>query len=211
VSCLCLTRNRRRWLTQAIRCFQAQTYPNRELLILSSGEDVRDLAGNDASIRIVHIDAEGRTIGELRNFGAGKARGGVVAHWDDDDWSAPGRLEDQVGRLRESGKAVTGYSSMLFTDGRRWWRYEGARNYALGTSLCYSRDWWRSHRFPAMQIGEDGVFVQAASVGRQLETAPAGELMVATVHIGNTSPRRLDSDEWKALTDFPGIAGMGVI
>ena len=77
---------------------------------------MRDLLPDDASIRLVHIE-QGRTIGEKRNFGAGRARGAVIAHWDDDDYSAPDRLEDQVGRLLQSGKAVTGYFAMRFTDG----------------------------------------------------------------------------------------------
>jgi hypothetical protein len=71
----------------------------------------------------------------------------LIAHRDDDDYSAPGRLADQVQRLTESGKAVTGFRSMRFTDAVRWWKYEGTRNYALGTSLWYQRDWWSTHRF----------------------------------------------------------------
>ena len=42
VTCMMLTRNRREWLPRAIACYQAQTYANRELLIVMDGEDTRD-------------------------------------------------------------------------------------------------------------------------------------------------------------------------
>jgi hypothetical protein len=87
---------------------------------------------------------------------------------------------------------------MRFTDGSRWWKYLGTRNYALGTSLCYRREWWEVNKFPALQIGEDNAFVENAARRRQLVTEDAGELMYATIHPGNTSPRNKGSN-WKAL------------
>lgn len=177
------------------------------MLILADGKDVRDLIPDNEHIRLIGIE-EGHLVGEKRNFGSGQAQGEIIASWDDDDWSAPGRLADQVERLQQSGKAVTGYSSMLFTNGRQWWKYRGVANYALGTSLCYRKDWWAHHPFKAKQIGEDGEFVREANFARQLAVADAGKLMIATIHPGNTSPRRITGDQWQLLPDFPGIAGL---
>jgi glycosyltransferase involved in cell wall biosynthesis len=182
-------------LPKAIQCFQQQTYRRAELLILADGEDVRDLVPADNRIRIIHL-AEQRNIGEKRNFGCSQAIGEVICHWDDDDWSAPGRLADQIDRMGEF--AVSGYHSMRFTDGAKWWKYEGTMNYALGTSLCYRREWWSAHQFDAKNIGEDNAFVATASAARQLISADAGELMYATIHPGNTSPRSM-GDNWKPL------------
>lgn len=192
-----MTRNRRQWLPQAIACYQAQSYARRELLILSDGEDVRDLVPlDDPSIRLLHL--EGRPeIGAKRNFGCERAAGEVIAHWDDDDYSAPGRLSDQVERLCNSGLAVTGYRSMRFTDGVRSWLWTGT--IPAGTSLCYRRDWWQAHKFPAKQIAEDVDFGFEAMRARQLIAVEAGELMYATNHAGNTSPRALHGENWKAL------------
>lgn len=199
MTCLCLTRNRRRWLPQAIACYRLQTYANRELLILSEGEDVRDLVPpDDASIRLIHVEGN-FPIGAKRNFGCERAAGEIVAHFDDDDYSAPGRLADQVARLESSGLPVTGYRSMRFTDGANWWRYQGTPLYALGTSLCYRRDWWQAHPFPAKQIGEDSDFVGAANAVRQLATADADDLMHATIHADNTSPRQMSGANWIQL------------
>ena len=201
MTCLCLTRNRRTWLPKAIACFQSQTHRNAELLILADGEDVRDLVPDDARIRLIHLEGP-IGIGDKRNFGCLRAAGGAIAHWDDDDHSAPERLADQLRRLAESGKSVTGYRSMRFTDGERWWMYAGAVNYALGTSLFYRTEWWRSNRFASVQVGEDNQFVANASAQRELVTADAGSLMYATIHPGNTSPRNKGSS-WTLLSD-PG-------
>lgn len=86
---------------------------------------------------------------------------------------------------------------MRFTDGISSWLYEGASCYAVGTSLCYRRDWWERHRFPEVNVGEDNTFVGAAARERQLDSIDAGELMWATVHPGNTSPRATQA--WRKL------------
>ena len=159
--------------------------------------DVRDLIPDDERIRLIHLEGT-IGIGDKRNFGCERAAGEVIAHWDDDDHSGPDRLADQLSRLEESGKSVTGYHSMKFTDGERWWKYSGSPNYALGTSLVYRRAWWQRSRFRAVQIGEDNQFVAEAAAAGELATADAGELMHATIHGGNTSRRNMGS-AWRPI------------
>lgn len=166
------------------------------MLIVADGEDVRDLVPED--IRLIHLAEKPFSIGEKRNFGITRARGDVICHWDDDDWSAPGRLRHQVDALVESGKQVAGFHSMRFTDGLKWWKYSNVGSYALGTSLCYWRSWWEGHRFPAKNIGEDNEFVSVAAAARQLHAEDAENLMHATIHDGNTSKRNFGSN-WKEL------------
>jgi glycosyltransferase involved in cell wall biosynthesis len=199
-------------LPQAIRCFRSQTYPSKELLIISeagAGAESARVAAAAAGpdIRLIEIEA-GRKIGEKRNFGCSRAAGEIIAHWDDDDFSAPERLADQIERLMESGKAVTGYSSIHFGNAQgEWWLYTGSRGTVVGTSLCYRRDWAMSHPFPAKQIGEDSDFMHIALRFQQLATAEAGMLMGASIHKGNTSPRKLNK-EYHREPDFAGIPGM---
>lgn len=210
MTCLCLTRNRREWLPKAIRCYQRQTYPNRELLILADGGDVRDLVPPDDSIRLVHLEGSAN-IGEKRNFGCAHADGEIIAHWDDDDYSAPGRLTDQIDRLLNGGRACTGYRSMRFRleykGAERWWLYAGKPEFALGTSLVYRRDWWAGHKFPALQIAEDSAFVEVAGKAGELIVANAGDFMYATVHDGNTCPRVMSGSKWKELSVEEGQLG----
>jgi len=89
---------------------------------------------------------------------------------------------------------------MRFTDGVRSWLYLGTPLFALGTSLCYRKQWWRTHPFRSVQIGEDNHFVDAANFERQLATVDAGELMYATVHPTNTSTRQCSGSSWQLLT-----------
>jgi glycosyltransferase involved in cell wall biosynthesis len=205
VTCLCLTRNRREWLPRAIACFQAQTYEPRELLIVADGDDVRDLVAGLPSLPVVRLVCaeSGLTIGAKRNFGCDLARGPVVAHWDDDDYSAPGRLADQVERLLRSGKSVTGYSTMRFTDGVKSWEYVPlpalAAQTGQGTSLVYRRSWWATHPFYDVKSGEDSAFASQAFAAGEFVTAPAGEQLVAWVHPGNTAEKSLRGCNWREL------------
>jgi glycosyltransferase involved in cell wall biosynthesis len=181
-----------------MRAFMTQTYERRELLIVADGDDIRDLAEGAAGVRLIHL-AEKREIGAKRNFGCLRAAGEIVCHFDDDDVSAPGRIEAQVAALEaHPDKAVTGFHSMKFTDGAHWWKYSGGLHYALGTSLCYRRAWQQAHPFPAQQVGEDNAFVGVAWSLSALHTDDAGELMHATIHGGNTSPRSMGS-AWTRL------------
>ena len=186
------------WLPKAIACFQTRTHRNAELLILADGQDVRDLLPDDRNIRLIHLESV-LTIGHKRNFGCERAAGDIVAHWDDDDYSDAGRLADQLQRMDETGKSVTGYHSMRFTDGPNWWQYAGTHDYSLGTSLCYRREWWRAHPFEPIQVGEDNRFVMEAALAGQLATADAGQFMYASIHEGNTSPRTMGSS-WIKLS-----------
>lgn len=200
MTCLCLTRNRRQWLPIAIQCFLNQNYLWRELLIIADGQDVRDLVPDDDRIQLHHIDRAAE-IGEKRNFGCSLATGELIAHWDDDDFSEPGRLDDQVRRLSESGKAVTGYRSMRFVrDDGRAWQFTYPHGKVLGTSLCFRRDWWEQNKFPAIHIQEDAEFVVKAWNQQQLDDRPDDPgLMYATIHGNNTSPRDLQNACYRAL------------
>ena len=200
---LCLTRDRRRWLPRAIRSFQQQAYDNREMLILASGESVRDLIPDDSRIWLVDNVQEDMPIGEKRNLGCSMIKTDVVAVWDDDDWSEPGRLGDQIARLQQTGKAVTGYHTMKFTDGSRWWQYQGWPAFAVGTSLCFLRSWWEAHRFRPQHIGEDYEFVVESFSKRQFIAAGDLNLMFASIHDSNTSPRdRKAGFRWVELPGF---------
>lgn len=200
MTCLCLTHNRLNWLPKAIQCYQRQQYPNRELLIVSSGDPVDDiLPADDPSVRCIAVEGC-PPIGAKRNLGVEHARGEIICHWDDDDHSEPGRIADQVSRMIQTGKPVTGYSSMVFTNenGERF-MYDGARDFALGTSLCYRADWARRNPFQSIQVGEDNLFVRRAWEAGAAAFAPANGLMQATIHAGNTSPRSLRGAVWSKL------------
>jgi glycosyltransferase involved in cell wall biosynthesis len=86
VSCIMPTANRRAFIAQAVSHFLKQDYPERELIVVDDGEDpVADMIPDENSIRYVRLDRR-VSIGAKRNIACELARGGVIAHWDDDDW-----------------------------------------------------------------------------------------------------------------------------
>jgi mannosyltransferase OCH1-like enzyme/UDP:flavonoid glycosyltransferase YjiC (YdhE family) len=96
VSCLMVTHDRPHLAQRAVRCFQKQTYSNKELLVLDDGED-KSLESwcaelKDERIRFLRLPPEQKTLGELRNLAVKQAGGAYIAQWDDDDLSDPQRL-----------------------------------------------------------------------------------------------------------------------
>ena len=103
ISCLMVTGKRRELPRRAIGCYLAQTYPNKELVIVDHGDNgLAEMLAELGRSDITHIrvpDQEGLTLGDLRNMTMAAARGEYVAQWDDDDWYAERRLEVQHERL----------------------------------------------------------------------------------------------------------------
>lgn len=202
VTCICLTTKARLgWLPRAVECFAAQTYPMRELLIIS--EDTFDLTEVLKTHYVFGVSSpRGLTLGAKHNYACGRAMGDLIAKWDDDDWSDPRRIEDQVARLQASGREVTGYSQMKFTDGARWWRYVATPGWPLGTSLMFKKSWWQEHQFPDRQKASDNHLCLMAQLERQ-PIIEAGNMMVAAIHYGNTNCDRPLHDASKYLPLVP--------
>jgi hypothetical protein len=196
------TRNRRRFVEQALACFLAQDWQHRELIVVDDGEPVRDLIPSSPMFSYVHLGDVHRTIGAKRNAACQLARGEYIVHWDDDDWSGPQRISEQVRVLRQSAKPATGYNYLPFAwdEGRRAWLYLGRQGYACGTSLMYLRAYWAGHRFPDIQIGEDNEFL--SRLGDRFVSA-SGRQIAARIHGEATCPKiaMLTGEPW---TGAPG-------
>ncbi len=193
------TRDRRAFVPLAIACFLAQDYEHRELLILDDGDDpVADLVPPDPRIRYERL-AEPLVLGAKRNRACALARGELIAHWDDDDWSAPRRLSRQVQALADAD--ISGLDDLYFFDplAERAWRYvypdASTKPWVAGGTLCYRRAFWEAHPFPEIRIGEDSRFVWVPSA----RIAPLHDvsLYAATVHAANTSAKRPRPPRWR--------------
>lgn len=209
VACMMLTANRANLAPAAIKAFLAQTYLNRELLVYDTGKT--PIAVPDDP-RIRHIVYRGQrrtvTIGDLRNEAADMAAGELIAHWDDDDVSYPGRLDEQVGALMARDRVnVVGYSAGVFHDLRdsKTYRYAGPSNEAIGSSLMYWRGWWNKHRFSSTNRGEDTEFVAASR--DTLYTVPGYGQMVYRIHAKSTTKKPLPGDRWTQM--YFDLEGLG--
>ena len=203
VSAVMPTANRRHLVPQAIDSFLSQTWPCKELWILDDGEDwAEDLIPYGQGVDYVRTHPR-LNIPKKRNLVNSMARGGIIINWDDDDWSAPERMEQQVRFLEESGRDLVGYDSLAFWDVETeiaYW-YKGVRGaYACGTTFCYRKRFWEENPYDETKdLSTDNVFCQAACRADQLATVSAEMMMVARVHIGNSSPKHLGAENFSKM------------
>jgi glycosyltransferase involved in cell wall biosynthesis len=192
------THNRRHLLGMAINSFYAQDWPDKELIVVDDGTDiVADCF--EQLVRTVYIYyPENLRIGEKRNMACERASGQMLINWDDDDWSAPTRITEQVFRLASSGKEVTAYHSLLFWDAAQGKAscWTGEEGYGPGSTQCYRRKYWEANPHPNASFGEDGLFVEPAQAAGKMITVPGGRKMVARIHGTNVT---------RAPFDFPMV------
>jgi len=205
VTAVCPSRNRQRFLPLLLKSFFSQTWIDSELLILDDSDPGYNTYIRDSRIRFVHIPpGTYKTVGEKRNAVNALATGNVIVHFDDDDWSAPTRIEDQLRCMRIENKEVVGFHDIYYwreNDETTYkFRYGGLGPYASGTSLCYTRKWWLDHPFPTINCGEDSSFAFFAKSKNQLASCDSCGRIVAVSHSGTTSNPGL------GLYQFPAVS-----
>lgn len=201
VSCIMPTFNRRWFIPLSIRYFQRQDYENKELIIIDDGTDsVKDMIPDDLCIRYFQLESK-RTVGAKRNLACEKARGEIIAHWDDDDWMAHWRLSYQVDNLLEAGAEICGLDRIFFynRDTKESWQYiypKNDRPWVAGGTLCYKKIYWKRNLFPHIDSGEDSKFVWG-NRSRMVKLQDSS-FYVAMIHPENTSPKRTTDSRWQS-------------
>ena len=189
VSCIMPTSDRRDFIPAAIDCWLKQDYERKELIIVDDyKEKARDLIPANPDIH--YFVFLGLTLGEKRNYCNDLADGGIICHFDDDDFSAPDRISDQVTRLEQSGKAMTGYSALLFWDilknqAKKYVAYKPG--YVCGTSFCYLKSLWVRHPFEDRQVGSDNAFIKL--IPEDIAVSNDDSHLVARIHANHTSKK----------------------
>lgn len=214
VACICLTANRVALTHRALACFEAQTYPNKLLLILDSGTQRYQLPrGPHPLASIVYVNPDEYSLGILRNIANGTvSQADVIAHWDSDDWRDPASLSELVHVLTtdERKPECVGYNDCLFYDSSRarafWWKSNMHPTMAeplLGGSMVYWRKAWERRAFEDVVSNEDAIWMREV-VRVSVTSAPdARPRMIVERHGGNTSAIDLDyqcehaSQAWK--------------
>ena len=199
ISCIMPTHNRQTLIPVALKCYMSQDWPDKELVVIDDGNEnvgrlVKQVVPDAVYIRL----AEKQIIGTKRNLACEAASGEIICHFDDDDWSASGRIRDQVTRLLESGKQMTGYHSITYWNGIKAYRYVSAvPQYAVGATMCYQKSFWDTHRFPRKDYAEDNALVYKARDEKQLIAVDARQMMVVRSHASCTSsPEKLRQNAW---------------
>ncbi len=195
VSCIMPTRNRRAFVELALQGFHRQNYPNAELVIVDDGDDdLADLAANRPRVRYVKLPHEA-TIGRKRQIACEAARGELIAHWDDDDWYAPGRLSHQVAPIVEGKADLTGLENAFSLDlpTGRCWRVSPDLHARMfvgnvhGGTLVFRRSILGCGvRYPDRNLAEDAILLrQALQAGHRLVRLSNPGLFVYVRHGAN--------------------------
>lgn len=210
VCAILLTRDRPEMAVRAVRCFRAQTYYAKKLVVIDTSPKPIDIEGSH--VTILSNPTSTSTIGELRNTGNTYASKGlaeqpdILIHWDDDDYSHSNRIAEQVAFLQESGADVVGYSDLLFwrcPPGEAWLYTAPPRGLSCPeTTLCYWRKTWERRPFPsatapAVPNKSEGVEWLAGLNLKMCSSLSPAPRMIATIHGGNTCAK-LPPDAGKA-------------
>lgn len=114
-----VTLGRMEFLRRAVDCYLNQSYPNKELQIVSLLDDnpkapliqfLEEL--NEPHIHLHLIEGE-KSLGALRNISINKAQGAIICQWDDDDLYHPDRLKVQYEQLIKEQAEVCFLTSQL--------------------------------------------------------------------------------------------------
>lgn len=145
VSCLCATKDRRRFLPRAIEDFFAQDYEGElELLIYDDGDDVvADIVPSSRPGRTVRYErVEPQWLGAKRNAMTGAAQADLLALWDDDDHHGAQRIHRQVEALLAAPSTSICLLQpwlMLFVERQEVW--QAVRGDADATMVFRRRAW----------------------------------------------------------------------
>lgn len=196
VSCVMPTRGRPQFVAQALRYFERQDYPHKQLIVVGdSGDDVPPTLLQHPLARFVAAGSH-RSVGFKRNLACETAQGEIVLHWDDDDWYAPDRISRQLAPLLRREAEICGLTAEHYFDLQHWQFWQCSprlhqrmyvRNVAGGT-LAFRRSLWLAGaRYPDLSLAEDAAFLnQAVRRGARLQAMSGNGLLIYLRHAGNT-------------------------
>lgn len=163
VSCLTVTANRKHLMQRAIRCFQNQTYQNKEIVIIDDGKhDLGELLEPLPADQVNYIKLEKKpenTLGKLRNRSLEEANGDFLVQWDDDDWYHPDRISVQAQKLMEGYDACCLSGALMHLDEEPYMQhpYVGYLPNGIPGSIMHRAD--SSIRYPHTRRAEDTVYL----------------------------------------------------
>jgi glycosyltransferase involved in cell wall biosynthesis len=178
------TRDRRPYAPLALACFLKQTHVDKELLVLDDGDDpIKDLLPQLPNVLYFASPPPPKTLGTKLNELAKLAHGDICVNWDDDDWSHPERIAQQLAHLTASGLACTGFHQHFYwdltTSTAMHWKWNRKEPYCAGSSQMYTKAWALAHPLENKTACVDYGFVYEANKHRQLSTTSGDHLFVA--------------------------------
>lgn len=165
ISSVLTTRDRPEFLSLALRAFEEQSEPDRELIVVDDGTrfpaDETAIAG--AGGRLVRV-APDTPLGEKLNIGCGLATGPFLHKMDDDDWYGARFLETMTRRIEMEWEvacspALAYIQPVHFFSVERWEIRRGRSSEVGGGSLFFPRFVWETVPFRQIATHVDFWFI----------------------------------------------------
>ncbi|MDP9170044.1 MAG: glycosyltransferase [Acidobacteriota bacterium] len=133
--------NGERFLRLSLDSIVAQTYPNREILVMDDGStDGTEAIARSYGDRVVYY-RQPRNRGQFQNVGDGiaRARGEYIAVYHADDIYHPEIVEREVAFLEKYPEAAAVFAKQIFIDaeGKEWGRLHLAPEIPVGVPVGY--------------------------------------------------------------------------
>lgn len=162
ISCVLVTRDRPGFFRQALRCFLAQDYPNKELVVVDDGGTrVGEWCAGVPGVTYIGLDRTTPT-GSKLNIGIDAARGDILQKLDDDDFYAPGFLSTAaaaLARTRRPDPLVVWCCFAVLIAGEPRLYFSG-HGWKSGGTLCFRRALWRKTPFRDLYASSDSWFIR---------------------------------------------------
>ena len=209
VSVLTPTYNRRRFLANAIACYESQDYPKdrMEWIILDDGSDgVGDVfeaaAATIPNIRYVRC-GERTLIGAKRNELHRLARGEILLSWDDDDFYPPDRVSHAVEKMQLVPEIQVAGSSTIyiyFSDVKLIHRLGPfAQRHATNGTMAVRREFALTHFYDeTVSHGEEESFLNYFTFP-MIQLSPL-KVMLVMSHNSNTFDKGQLRDNPRAMS-----------
>ena len=162
VSCVMATKNRPRFLRQALRYFQRQTHTASELIVVDDGEEsVEQFCAGLERVRYVRCE-QPTSQGRKLNLAVELAQGDLIQKLDDDDYYHPDFLKRAVAHFPEENAGQTLLSwdcFLILLTHETHLRYSG-HGWTIGNTFLFTRQLWERKPFRDIQRGVDSWFLR---------------------------------------------------
>ncbi|MGN6342290.1 MAG: glycosyltransferase family A protein [Ginsengibacter sp.] len=216
ISCIMPTTKRPEFFRQAIKFFEQQDYPKKELIVVyNQDSDIPESTVLPSNVSLIKSHAI--SIGEKRNEGCDNANGSIVAQWDDDDIYAYNRLSCQVSPILEGECEITGLNNFTFYEiaTNKYWicseelfKTLFVENVASGTLVFLKSIWQNYAVYPSISLREDSEFLVAAiKKAARLKRINGKNLFSYCRHSHNTwrfnAGAHVNKNEWTVYSSEP--------
>lgn len=187
VSVIAVT-NRPLFTPGLLKMFEAQTYPNLELILVDGSEGGRcidralgdiDWLGFNRQFQYIQVKPSA-PVPAMRNIGMELANGEFMTWLDDDGWHAPHHIETVLGFLESEKADAAGIQGLYWTDlNGDFFHYRGTPNFPISGSMVWHRRCFEKFKFDTgKRKASDHYWINAIRMDKELRVVSVDDLTV---------------------------------